>query len=261
MCSNPSYNYPQQPTYGEGMADAMKAQMEMLTGQTLGEGESFKELYAQALDREGGTLADILREFEAPIRKQTARMDTDILRETILGADADQKYAEDGRVITGYEKPTGGEDDTLYTIKRTVTGSKYGGWNAKEGKSWYPTVKTTLMDASTGDVVKEFDTNMTEAQAGVFPEPEIGSDASTLEFVAPLHKTIYDNALAKVYGEELKGILSPDQLSSAARAPDPRDLIFSKKSGETSEATPIYKKNPDGTDFVAEPGTFEPGAN
>ena len=51
MCSNPSYNYPQQPTYGEGMADAMKAQMEMLTGQTLGEGESFKELYAQALDR------------------------------------------------------------------------------------------------------------------------------------------------------------------------------------------------------------------
>jgi len=261
MCSNPSYNYPAQPSYGEGMADAMKAQMEMLTGQTLGEGESFKELYAEALDREGGTLADILREFEAPIRKQTARMDTDILRETILGADADHKYAEDGRIITGYEKPTGGEDDTLYTIKRTVTGSKYGGWNAKEGQSWYPTVKTTLIDASTGDVVKEFDTNMTEAQAGVFPEPEIGSDASTLEFAAPRHKQNYDDALAKVYGKELKGILSPDQLSRAARAPDPRDLIFSKGSGETSEAEPIYKKNSDGTDFVAKPGTFEPGAN
>ena len=261
MCSNPSYNYPSQPSYGEGMADAMKAQMEMLTGQTLGEGESFKELYAEALDREGGTLADILREFEAPIRKQTARMDTDILRETILGADADQKYAEDGRVITGYEKPTGGEDDTLYTIKRTVTGSKDAGWNEKEGQSWYPTVKTTLIDASTGDVVKEFDTNMTEAQAGVFPKPEIGSDASTLEFVAPRHKTFYDNALADAYGDELKDILSPEQLSRAARAPDPRDLIFSKKSGETSKATPIYKKNPDGTDFVAKPGTFEPGAN
>ena len=261
MGSGPSMNFPSQPTYGEGMADAMKAQMEMLTGT----GDDFSKIYADALDREGGTLADILREFEAPIRKQTARMDTDILRETILGADADQKYAEDGRVITGYERPTGAEDDTLYTIKRTVTGSKYGGWNAKEGESWYPTVKTTLIDASDGTVVKEFDTNMgdggTGAQASVYPAPEIGSDASTLEFVAPRHKTAYDNALAEVYEGEFEGILSPDQLSSAARAPDPRDLIFSKESGETSEATPIYKKNPDGSVFVAKPGTFEPGAN
>ena len=261
MGSGPSMNFPSQPTYGEGMADAMKAQMEMLTGT----GDDFSKIYADALDREGGTLADILREFEAPIRKQTARMDTDILRETILGADADQKYAEDGRVITGYERPTGAEDDTLYTIKRTVTGSKYGGWNAKEGQSWYPTVKTTLIDASDGTVVKEFDTNMgdggTGAQASVYPAPEIGSDASTLEFVAPRHKTAYDNALAEVYEGEFEGILSPDQLSSAARAPDPRDLIFSKESGETSEATPIYKKNPDGSVFVAKPGTFEPGAN
>ena len=28
--SGPSYNIPAQPTYGEGMADAMKAQMEQL---------------------------------------------------------------------------------------------------------------------------------------------------------------------------------------------------------------------------------------
>ena len=93
-------------------------------------------------------------------------MDTDILRETILGADADQKYAEDGRVITGYEKPTGGEDDTLYTIKRTVTGSKYGGRHHVEGESWYPTVTTTLIDASDGTVVKEFDTNMGDGVKG-----------------------------------------------------------------------------------------------
>ena len=76
---------PQQPSYSEGMADAMKAQMEMLTGKTLGEGEGFEELYASALGRGGGTLADILREFEAPLRKETAQLDTDVLRQTLLG--------------------------------------------------------------------------------------------------------------------------------------------------------------------------------
>ena len=67
------------------MADAMKAQMERLTAQTLGEAEGFKELYASALDRKHGTLADILREFEAPMRKETAQIDTDVLRQTLLG--------------------------------------------------------------------------------------------------------------------------------------------------------------------------------
>ena len=30
MCDAPTYNQPAQPSYGEGMADAMKAQMEQL---------------------------------------------------------------------------------------------------------------------------------------------------------------------------------------------------------------------------------------
>ena len=104
MCSNPSYNYPSQPSYGEGMADAMKAQMEMLTGSG-----AYDKLYAAALGRGGGTLADILREFEGPIREHTAQLDTDILRKTILGADSDNKYSEvapdhpdSGKIITGY---------------------------------------------------------------------------------------------------------------------------------------------------------------
>ena len=93
-----TYNYPAQPTYGEGMADAMKAQMEMLTGG----GDDFSKIYAEALP--GVTdpaLKDILRQFEAPLRKETAQIDTDVLRQTVLGkattADAQ------GRVITGYE--------------------------------------------------------------------------------------------------------------------------------------------------------------
>ena len=97
MGSGPNLNYPQQPSYGEGMADAMKAQMEMLTGQTLGEGESFEELYASALGREGGTLADIIRQYEAPLRRETAQIATALLRQTILGAE--QKVVRDPETV------------------------------------------------------------------------------------------------------------------------------------------------------------------
>lgn len=97
-----TYNYPQQPTYGEGMADAMKAQMEMLTGT----GADFSKIYAEALP--GVTdpaLRDVLREFEAPLRRETAQIETDVMRQTLLG---DEKVAdEQGRVITGYEPAEG----------------------------------------------------------------------------------------------------------------------------------------------------------
>ena len=79
MASGPDINYPAQPTYGEGMADAMKAQMQMLTGTG-----DFADIYAEA-GLSGGNLGDILREVEAPIRQQTAQTDTDVLRQTLLG--------------------------------------------------------------------------------------------------------------------------------------------------------------------------------
>ena len=79
MASGPDINYPAQPTYGEGMADAMKAQMQMLTGTG-----DFADIYADA-GLSGGNLGDILREVEAPIRQQTAQTDTDVLRQTLLG--------------------------------------------------------------------------------------------------------------------------------------------------------------------------------
>lgn len=77
--SGPSYNAPAQPTYGEGMADAMKAQMEQLLGQG-----DFADIYANA-GFAGGNLGDIIREVEAPLRQQTAQTDTDVLRQTLLG--------------------------------------------------------------------------------------------------------------------------------------------------------------------------------
>jgi hypothetical protein len=72
------------------MADAMAAQMNQL----LGTGE-YTDIY-KAAGYEGADLGDILTGVEAPIRKQTAQIDTDVLRQTILG-DADPQTA---RLIT-----------------------------------------------------------------------------------------------------------------------------------------------------------------
>ena len=81
MGSSPDINYPAQPSYGEGMADAMKAQMEQL----LGQGE-YAQMYADA-GFAGGNLGDIIAGVEAPIRQKTAQVDTDVLRQTLLGSE------------------------------------------------------------------------------------------------------------------------------------------------------------------------------
>ena len=78
MGSSPDINYPAQPSYGEGMADALKAQVELLTGTG-----DFTET---------GSLESLLP-LEESIRKKTAQTDTDILRQTLLGSE--QKVVRD----------------------------------------------------------------------------------------------------------------------------------------------------------------------
>ena len=50
-----------------------------------------------------------MREYEAPLRKTTAQVDTDVLRQTLLGDM--QSYDDQGRRIIGYEKGERGEVD------------------------------------------------------------------------------------------------------------------------------------------------------
>ena len=110
MCgSSQTYNMPKQPSYGEGMADAMKAQMQQL----LGQGE-YADIYADA-GFEGGNLGDIIQGVEAPIRQQTAQIDTDVLRQTLLGNRQESTsgtYDDEGRLVVGYE---GGKEATTRT--------------------------------------------------------------------------------------------------------------------------------------------------
>ncbi len=116
MGGGPDINYPDQPSYGEGMADALKAQVELLTGTG-----DFAET---------GSLESLLP-LEESIRRKTAQTDTDILRQTLLGSGSDEKYAPDGRIITGYEDPpadAGGGGGGKYKVVGGIDIQRFGFW-------------------------------------------------------------------------------------------------------------------------------------
>ena len=75
MSSGPDINYPAQPSYGEGMADALRAQVELLTGQG-----DFKDIAP-------GGLAGLIP-LEGEVRQATVQQDTAALESTMLGAKA-----------------------------------------------------------------------------------------------------------------------------------------------------------------------------
>jgi hypothetical protein len=159
--SSPDINYPAQPSYGEGMADAMKAQMEQLLGQG-----DYADIYADA-GFEGGNLGDILAGVEAPIRQQTAQIDTDVLRQTLLGSQ--QKVVRDPETgqfgIPGAEVVTGddGEPQTAgggrYQILQTSAQvDDYDEKRPGQNIRYYDgtTAVYTIIDTQTGGVLESF---------------------------------------------------------------------------------------------------------
>ena len=91
-----SINYPEQPTYGEGMREALEAQVALLTGGRVGEA-----------DFSGVGSLESLLPLEESIRRKTAQADTDILRQTMLAGDDRIKADEQGRIVEGYQTKTG----------------------------------------------------------------------------------------------------------------------------------------------------------
>ena len=99
MGGDTNYSAPAQPSYAQGLREALEAQTALLTGKKVGEADF----------RSVGKLEDLVREYEAPLRKTTAQIDTDVLRQTLLGDM--QSYDDQGRRIIGYEKGAAGEVD------------------------------------------------------------------------------------------------------------------------------------------------------
>ena len=215
MGGGPDINYPQQPSYGEGMADAMKAQMEQL----LGQGE-YAQMYSDA-GFEGGNLGDIIRGVEGPIRQQTAQVDTDVLRQTLLGSRQEEttgSYDEEGRLVVGYEEGKEARIETREVKPEVSTElvSKPSG-----PRSTSPHIyKLTFKDPNTGQVLREGFTTSSKN----FP-PKTTGDIQ-----------LYNSAL------DAAGKIGATTFNA--------DKVESKISIAPTDAVPIYGKDPNGNIIV-----------
>ena len=141
MGGGPDINYPQQPTYGESLADALKAQAEFLKGTG---------------DFAGTGSLESLLPLEESLRKKTAQLDTDVLRQTLLGTRQESTsgtYDEEGRLVVGYE---GGKEATTQTktVKPKVDIIKIA--DGPTGRQGLPvnTYEVTLRDPNTNAVIE-----------------------------------------------------------------------------------------------------------
>lgn len=178
--SSPDINYPSQPSYGEGMAQALRAQAEFLKGT----GDFAKV----------GSLESLLP-LEESVRKKTAQADTDILRQTLLGGETQQKVVRtpdgrfgipDGEVVMSSEGPSAGRYQMI-----NVGGS--------EGQG----LALRILDTQTGGVMDQ--QNMLREAGMLAPFAEVHP---TYESYNPTGETTTDN-VGNVYGtraqyEELK---------------------------------------------------------
>jgi hypothetical protein len=203
------------------MADALKAQVELLTG--TGDFAST------------GSLESLLP-LEESIRKKTAQTDTDILRQTLLGSGSDEKYAPDGRIIVGYEDPpadaSGGGQGGLKVVTEFIAPSLGGGLGAGLTTG---VMSVKVIDTATGKIVEE--KKKTKSM--------------------PAGRGVFDKAFTSDAIKSLTSI-TPQQAQTFIDADYPDSLVFGQGGGVT-EATPIYKKDASGNDVVAPAGTFTPG--
>ena len=124
-----------QPSYGDGVREALEAQVALLKGEKVGDADFSKT----------GSLESLLP-LEESIRKKTAQTETDVLRQTLLGGDA----RGDGMV-------------DLLGDKRGVQNTV-----AKEKRKFVGGYKATGTDRITGDrIFSVYDDDGNEIQSGL----------------------------------------------------------------------------------------------
>jgi hypothetical protein len=169
------------------MADALKAQVQLLTGTG-----DFAET---------GSLESLLP-LEESIRKKTAQTDTDILRQTLLGSGSDEKYAPDGRIIVGYEDPPA-----------DASGGGQGGLKVRSGfvpyrsdLPAYGELTVTVVDTSTGKIVEEKKAN--KDFGGPVTKDFTSGLINSLTSITPQQAQIYNDADVKealIFGSPEQG--------------------------------------------------------
>ena len=96
------YIAPTPPSYGESLEEALKAQTDLLRGT----GE-FKGT---------GGLQALVEQYEAPLRRSTAQIDTDVLRQTLVGNQTEEvsgTYDDQGRLVIGQTQKSAGQEPIL----------------------------------------------------------------------------------------------------------------------------------------------------
>ena len=96
-------NYPDQPTYGEGLKEALLAQIGMATGQQIGDDTTFSDL-TQSLKDAGllqgdQLLGEALANIDTRIREQYGKSEVDLLEGRLLGDIT--RAGEGGRYVSG----------------------------------------------------------------------------------------------------------------------------------------------------------------
>jgi hypothetical protein len=255
--SGSSYNPPVQPGYGDSMAEALDAQVALLTGEKVGDSD-----FSQY--NEIGGLKGITEKYEAPLRKATAQIDTDVMRQTLLGRGTGETYTEDGKIITGYEGT--GAQDGQYTVDQSAT-AKYDGYSNTTGHNGTSTVTTKLIDTSTGKVVKE-----SQSEVWIPWKDEYGEKSKGVEHPVKgglkglgLPEENLRNAqteLQNAYGNDFKGQLSEAQMHAVTYTDRMGSLLLGQE-GDVQERKPIYKEDPNSEDglFRAPAGSFQKGAS
>ncbi len=197
---------PVQANYSEALADSLRAQVDLLRGTG-----DFQDT---------GGLAELLRDYEAPVRQQTAQIDTDVLRQTLLGSERKFQVEQDPETgkfgITGAEvvkneqgepqtagngryqiiKIEDGFDYTPQSESRSVKGAFLGFIAEKPGQS--PTY--SILDTKTGGISGSFNTpinNQDEASSAL--EKTLADAAKELNSLQNTIDTGGDEEVAKQF--------------------------------------------------------------
>lgn len=116
-------NYPAQPSYGEGLADAMRAQASMATGAVIGEERAGADLLAalqeSGLIQEGQLLGEAIADIDKRIRSKYGQSEVDLIGQRLLGDierfDDEGKFkigtSQTSEVIDGYQIKQTQRDD------------------------------------------------------------------------------------------------------------------------------------------------------
>ena len=244
MGGGPDINYPAQPSYGEGMADALKAQVQLLTG--TGDFAST------------GSLESLLP-LEESIRKKTAQTDTDVLRQTLLGSE--QKVVRDpdtGKFgIPGAEpvKNNNGKTQTAgggrYQILMTAPGRDYvpKGNIRSQGTGRTPAVDGvsptyTILDTETGGTTGEFNETITSsASSSDALAKAIKAANSELNSLQNTINTSGVSAVAQTFSFTNPNTGKPLQEGEVVRQGDGMvDLLGDKRNVQNTVAKPDFKK-------------------